>query len=216
MAGNRNGGMTMSSYSQSIARPPRVLTEREALQVLKVTGQWKDGYRDHVLYSTALATALREHELVALDVGDVFDPALERARRHVRLRVFKRASQDPPPQEVVLPDLVRSKIEKLVAARRRDGEVITAGAPLFVSRNHRRLSTRQVRRAFALWQARAGLDRRLSFHALRHTACTGVYRRTKDIRLTQRFARHWSLLSTMIYTHPSDDDLVRVAQTLIC
>ena len=206
----------MSSYSHALARPPRVLTDREALLLLKVTGQWKDGFRDHVLYSLAFGTGLREHELVALDIGDVFDEALERTRRHVRLRVFKRASQDPPPQEVVLPDLVRSKIEKLVAARRRDGEVITASSPLFVSRNHRRLSTRQVRRGFAVWQARAGLDRRLSFHALRHAACTGVYRRTKDIRLTQRFARHRSLLSTMVYTHPTDDELVRAAQTMLC
>ena len=206
----------MSSYSQTLARGPRVLTDREASLLLKVTGQWKDGFRDHVLYSVALATGLREHELLALDVGDVFDEALERARRHVRLRVFKRSSQDPPPQEVVLPDLARAKLEKLIATRRREGDVVTASSPVFVSRNHRRLSSRQVRRAFALWQARAGLDRRLSFHSLRHTACTGVYRRSKDIRLTQRFARHSSLLSTMIYTHPSDDDLVRVAQTLLC
>jgi site-specific recombinase XerD len=30
--------------------------------------------RDHVLYSMALATGLREHELAGLDVSDVFEP----------------------------------------------------------------------------------------------------------------------------------------------
>jgi site-specific recombinase XerC len=43
-----------------------------------------------------------------------------------------------------------------------------------------------------------------------------VYRASRDIRLTQRFARHKSVLSTAIYTHPSDEDLLRSVQSLIC
>jgi hypothetical protein len=37
---------------------------------LKVTGEHRAGFRDHVLYAMALGTGLREHELVALDMGD--------------------------------------------------------------------------------------------------------------------------------------------------
>lgn len=61
----------MSSYAES-GRAPRTLAEREQLLLLKVTGEHRAGFRDHVLYAMALGTGLREHELAALDVGDVF------------------------------------------------------------------------------------------------------------------------------------------------
>ena len=41
-----------------------------------------------------------------------------------------------------------------------------------------------------------------------------LYHCTKDIRLTQRFARHKSILTTSIYAHPSDEDLVRAVREL--
>jgi hypothetical protein len=43
-----------------------------------------------------------------------------------------------------------------------------------------------------------------------------VYRKTKDIRLTQRIARHKSILTTEIYSHPTDEDLVRAVTGLPC
>ena len=55
-------------------------------------------------------------------------------------------------------------------------------------------------------------ERRPSFHSVRCAACTNLYRRTKDIRLTQRFARHKSILTTSICAHPSDEDLVRAVR----
>ncbi|HMA91105.1 MAG TPA: tyrosine-type recombinase/integrase, partial [Polyangiaceae bacterium] len=156
-----------------------------------------------------------EHEIVALNVGDV---SLEgvRCKRHVKLSVYKRSSKDPAPQEVTLSDGVRAKLEKLLRVRTREEKVLSPDAPLFVSRCHKRLSTRQLRRMFQVWQERAGLERRFTLHSTRHTAVTGVYRRTHDIRLTQRFARHASIESTMIYTHSSDEELLRVVQALPC
>jgi site-specific recombinase XerD len=205
----------MSTYAGNIARPPRTLTEAEQALLLRATGQHKDGFRDHVILSLALATGLREHELLALDVGDVFDGG-GHTRRRVTLRVFKRSNDDAAMQEVVLGDTLRAKLEKLLRWKRSAGEGTAAGDPIFVSRKGNRLSARQLRHAFHTWQERAGLDRRVGFHALRHTACTNLYRRTRDIRLTQRFARHRSILSTTIYTHPTDEDLVRAVQDLPC
>src|SRR5690349_21181752 len=98
----------MIAYAGAIARPLRTLTEREVALLLRTTGQHAAGWRDHVIMSIALGTGLREHEILALDIGDVFDEG-GRAKRHVRLRVFKRASDDPPPQEIVLSDTVRAK-----------------------------------------------------------------------------------------------------------
>jgi site-specific recombinase XerC len=85
-----------------------------------------------------------------------------------------------------------------------------------VSREGGRLSERQVRTAFKKWQERAGFERHVHFHALRHTACTNIYAATKDIRLTQRFARHSRITTTTIYTHPSDDDMIRAVEGIRC
>jgi len=205
----------MTAYADAIAKPPRTLTDLEQKLLLKVTGEHRDGFRDHVIISLALGTGLREHELLALDMGDVFDDE-GRAKRRVTLRVFKRSADEPAIQEVVLPDLVRAKLEKLRSWKRHQGESLAPDAPVFVSRLGKRLSSRQLRENFATWQERAGFERHLSFHSLRHTACSTLYRRTKDIRMTQRFARHKSILTTSIYAHPSDEDLVRAVRDLPC
>jgi len=52
-----------------------------------------------------------------------------------------------------------------------------------------------------------GIRAALPFHSLRHSSITNVYRATKDLYLTQRFARHASPLSTTVYTHPTDEEL---------
>jgi len=60
---------------------------------------------------------------------------------------------------------------------------------------------------FARWQREAGSETYYNFHTLRHTSITNVYRATKDLFLTQRFARHASPVTTVAYTHPSDEEL---------
>jgi integrase/recombinase XerC len=205
---------TMTTYA-SITKAPRTLTRHEQLLLLRTTGQRFDGYRDHMLLSLALATGMREHEVVGLNLGDVMADD-GKARRRFQLRVFKRSTNDVGGQEVVLSSNVQAKLEKFFHWKRQRDESMVADAPLFVSRKGNRLSTRQVRHAFKLWQQRAGLDRRLSFHSVRHSAITNIYNATRDIRLAQRFARHKSITSTQIYTHPSDEALLRAVQDLPC
>jgi integrase len=205
----------MTAYAAAIARPPRTLTEIEQARLLKVTGEHRDGFRDHVIFALALGTGLREHELAALDVGDVLHDD-GRVRRRIALRVFKRSSSEPATQEVFLPDGVWYKLGKLVAWKRANGERLDAGAPLFVSRRGKRIATRTLRYLFRLWQERAGFDRVFNFHALRHSALTNAYRSTRDIRLVQRLARHKSVDTTTIYAAPSDEDILRAVRELPC
>ena len=70
--------------------------------------------------------------------------------------------------------------------------------------------------AFKIGQPRAGFDRMYPLHALRHTAVTNVYRASRDLFLAQRFARHVSPLTTVIYTNPSDEELFKRLRGLDC
>ena len=56
----------------------------------------------------------------------------------------------------------------------------------------------------------------MKIHRLRHTAVNAFYRETKDMLLTQRFARHSSLLVTAIYLHPTDEDLAQSVKKIRC
>lgn len=197
---------------------PKTLTEVEQTALLKITDT-TDTARDHMLFSIALGTGLRESELVALNVGDVTNPRTKRASRRVVLSVYKRSSKGTDtgvPQEIMFPDSVVRKLNKFLRWKAARGESIEASAPLFMSRNRRRLATRTLRELFGKWQERAGFEKHHNFHTLRHTACSNLYRRTKDIRLVQRFARHAHITTTQIYTKPSDEDLLLAVRNLNC
>ena len=88
--------------------------------------------------------------------------------------------------------------------------------PLFATIRGTRLSKRRAQYAFREWQEKAGFDRFFSFHSLRHTSVTNLYRATRDLLLTQRFARHSHLATTTTYTHPSDEDLAESVKGLPC
>ena len=205
----------MKTYLHSIPLPPRVLSEEEQATLLALTGQRRGAFRDHLLISLAFATALREHELVALDVGDVADES-GKIRPRLKLRVFKRSSPKPASQEVPLSETARVKLAKFLTWKKSHGQSLAPDAPLFVSRINRRLSTRQVRHLFKVWQVRAGFERPYPFHSTRHSCCTNIYRQTKDLLLVMRLARHKSVVSSLRYSHPSEADLLKALQRVPC
>lgn len=201
-------------YIDSV-KPVKALTTREIASILRVTGEHKSGYRDHIIIALALGTGLREHELIGLDMGDVYTPR-GLARTRVKLRVFKTSNSDESMQEVLLSGALRAKLDKYRAYKDSKGLGIQALDPVFESQRNKRLSLRMVRHMWGVWQKKAGFERKLNFHALRHTACQSLYKRTKDIKLVQQFARHKSVESTMIYTRVSDDDLMRALEDQPC
>lgn len=207
------------SYAERTKRPPRTLTDAEQAKLLKVSGAKKDDFRDHVLLSLALGTALREGELVALNVGDVMRPD-GGVKRSIQLRHFAKKGRRPElvdgrSQIVHLPDGCFYKLEKwLRVGVPRDGWPPDPKQPLFPTRQSARLSTRRVRELFHEWQRRAGFDRIYNFHALRHTAITNVYQATGDIRIAQRVGRHARLDTTTRYEHASDQKVAAAVRGL--
>jgi integrase/recombinase XerC len=205
----------MSSYVDSIPKAPKTLTEDEQRKLLAVSGHRRGSFRDHCIFAVALGTALREHEICALNVGDVRSEA-GGIRRRFPLRVYKRSNRNPEAQEAILPDRLQQKLQRLLEWKRDEGELLDDDAPLFASQRGGRLGTRQLRRLFAEWQKEARFERRFTFHGLRHSALTNLYRATRDIRLVQKIARHASIESTTIYTQPTDEDILRAMRGLAC
>jgi site-specific recombinase XerC len=218
------------AYARNAVRmAPRAMPPALQRRILDVTGEHVDGFRDHVILSLALGSALREHEIVALDIRDVARGSMKPAelrrgidpiRSKIQLRTFKRsphqedAGAEEKRQRVFLPRMVRARLGKFLAWKKREREDLRPHAPLFISRLGGRLSARQLRNMFRAWQLRAGFEELFTFHALRHTALTNLYAATKDLLLVQQQARHAHAVTTEIYAHVSDEDVRRAVEDM--
>ena len=189
---------------------PQTLTTQEQAALLR---QADADPRQALLFSLALGTGLRLAEIVGLDVGDVFLPG---GAPRVRIRLRREIAKRGRVGDLFVPDRLEPKLVRFSAHKLAREERVDAHAPLFCAQSRRRLSKRRVQVLFRGLQVQAGFDRLYPLHALRHTAITNVYRASKDLFLAQRFARHASPLTTVIYTHASDEDLREGIRSLRC
>ena len=184
-------------------RPPKTLSKEEQTRLLAfVAGS---GHRrDSALLSLALGSGLRLMEVVGLDVGHVARKGGEVAWR---IDLPKGITKHGRGGVAFLTERVKAELALFLAWKRDAGQSLDRRAPLFLSSQRRRIGTRRAQALFQEWQRRAGFEEIYTFHHLRHTAITNVYRATKDLFLAQRFARHANPITTVIYTHPSDEEI---------
>lgn len=152
------------------------------------------GLRDRAILETMYSAGLRVGEVVGLDDGDLdFDAAILRVRGKGR-------------KERLAPvgTYATRALERWLRARRLHASIEKgAGAPVFVNRFGRRLTTRSVGRMLEKYLKVAGLDSRTTPHSLRHSFATHLLDRGADIRSVQELLGHKSLVTTQIYTHVS-------------
>ena len=78
---------------------------------------------------------------------------------------------------------------------------------LFITLQGRPVSDRYLRAMVARVAGKAGIEKRVHPHLLRHTFATDLYRETKNILLVQKALGHEDLSTTMLYTHIVDGEL---------
>lgn len=181
----------------------KYLTEYEKRRFLKTLKVRRDATRAYAMYDLMLATGLRLSETMSLDVGDV----LGRSKLEIRGKGGK-------VREVPLNKAIREHLENFVAWKRRQHQPLEPDSPLFLSRNRRRLTPRQVQRDITKWLRVAGIEGHYSPHALRHTVGTELMRKTKNIRLVQEYLGHADISTTQVYTHVTKEELEQAAEVL--
>jgi len=80
-------------------------------------------------------------------------------------------------------------------------------AHIFTTLAGKPVSPRYVEKMVARVAAKAGIQKNVHPHTLRHSFATDLYRETSKIRLVQKALGHSDLSTTMIYTHIVDDEL---------
>ena len=168
----------------------KYLCEEEKKKLLTVLRDRKSAERDYFLFSFILNTGLRISELASLNVGQV--------RNRKTLEILGKGGKI---REIPLNKATQSHIDDYLKLKKRRGEGTFDTDPLFVSRNHKRLSVRAIQRALDKWIVEAGIQAKYSPHALRHSFGTELFSRCKNIRLVQDLMGHSDISTTMFYTH---------------
>lgn len=78
---------------------------------------------------------------------------------------------------------------------------------LFSTLKGERLDDRYLRQLVKRLAKKAGIEKDVHPHMLRHSFATDLFRQSKNIRLVQKALGHADLSTTMIYTHIVDDEM---------
>ena len=78
---------------------------------------------------------------------------------------------------------------------------------VFTTRTLSPLDGKAVRGMIKTYSEKAGIDKNITTHSLRHTFASDLLRETKNIRIVQKALGHSDISSTQIYTHIVDDEL---------
>jgi integrase len=135
-----------------------------------------------------LGSGIRLGSALALEVGDV---DLERGELALR------KTKGDCPVVVPVSRAVRDHLRGYLRGR-------TSG-PLFPGRGGRAMCARHVQRRLAIACKRAGIERHLKPHDLRHSFGISLYKRTRDLLVVQAALRHRSIVSATVYARTSDD-----------
>lgn len=144
--------------------------------------------RDRAMLEVMYGSGLRLAELVGMDC------------RHVDLATWDVRVVGKGSKERKLP-LGRSAVQWLQHWLTRRELFGPEDDAIFITRQGRRISMRNVQKRFAEWGVKQGLSSHVNPHKLRHSFATHMLESSGDLRAVQELLGHANLSTTQIYTH---------------
>lgn len=180
-------------------RLPSFLTQKEIENIIDATKKIINatnpakptGQRDRAFFELLYASGLRVSELVNLNLAHVNLDTRE-------ILVHGKGSKE----RVVL--MGKPAADALIGYIKRGRPELMgkkAGNALFINRYGGRITERSVQKIVEQYARKAGIDRRVHPHMLRHTFATHMLDGGADLRVVQELLGHADLSSTQIYTH---------------
>jgi site-specific recombinase XerD len=154
--------------------------------------------RNLALVDLLFATGMRVGEVSGLDIHDFGLPEA----------VFRVRGKGGRARLAFATDRRTLEIQREhLNARMRIDSVSSA---LFLNAAGKRLSTQGIANVIGSVRQRAGIDRHVTPHMLRHTVATLLLRNGADVRVVQEFLGHASIVTTQRYTHITKEHLIGV------
>jgi integrase/recombinase XerD len=182
--------------------PQALLTPKETIRLLEATSATTPlGLRDRAILEMLYSTGIRNSELRALDLSDV-DPNAQ--------TVLVRNGKGGKDRLVPLGPLAAAAVAEYIARGRPALACSEKEKHLFLTIRHGALSRLALSRLVEHAATRAGIDKPVRPHRLRHACATHMLAGGADIRHIQMLLGHASLESTQIYTRVEISDLKAV------
>lgn len=180
---------------------PRYLTFDQATELLRaVSGDFAE--RDYCMIVLFLNCGLRRAELVNINIDDI-------AFSDHTLRVRGKGNKE---RMIYLNTACQHAIEQYLKVRPVDG--VQDKKALFLSHLKRRISLQGVHYVIKNYLKQVSGAETMTVHKLRHTAATLMYQQGNvDLRVLQNILGHENLGTTEIYTHLSNEQLERAAES---
>ena len=193
----REGGVREDPTAQ-IAMPkigrslPRSLSEAEVESLLAAPAVADPlGYRDRTMLEVLYATGLRVSELVSLKLGQV-------NMNQGVTRVLGKGNRE---RLIPLGEEAVRWLRAFINGARNDILLDRSTDYLFPTRRGDRMTRQAFWHIIKRYARKAGVDRELSPHTLRHAFATHLLNHGADLRVVQMLLGHSDLSTTQIYTH---------------
>ncbi|MYC31488.1 MAG: site-specific tyrosine recombinase XerD [Chloroflexi bacterium] len=176
---------------------PKYLTEDEVDLLLREADKsgTAEGQRDANILELLYATGLRVSELVSLNVQDVdFEESF--------IRCWGKGSKE---RIVYAHDRALNGLQDYLSTSRMS--LIGSNkdeTALFVNHRGERLTRQWVWNILKTYSKRAGIDRKITPHTLRHSFATHLLQKGASLRHVQELLGHSSISTTQVYTHLTD------------
>jgi len=182
-------GPSSSSSARPRRRPPEVLTESEAIALIRAcSARAPTGVRNRALIAVLWRSGLRISEALALELRDVASPPAACGCVTARATSPVRSASTSRPR--------RCCPAGWIAGASWD---LPPRAPVFCTLAGSRVDTSYVRHLLPRLAAKAGLDRRVHAHGLRHTYASELARERTPINVIRDALGHTSLAVTDRY-----------------
>ena len=186
-----------NDITQGIKRPkrerkiPAVLTKEEVKKLFDATPTKKSKLMLQLIY----ACGFRVSELINLKVNDLnFEEMIGYVRqaKGKKDRVFN------------IPKFLAKKLEKQYKKQQENNQEFLFTGP------KGRLTDRNLQKIVRVVAKKAGINKKVSPHTLRHSFATHLLENGTDIRMIQELLGHADLSTTQIYTHISTEELKKI------
>jgi site-specific recombinase XerD len=167
---------------------PEVLTKEEVKKLIDST----DNVKSRLIISLLYSSGLRVSELVNLKVSDI---NLDENTGWVRKG---KGSKD---RLFALSQSLCVELKSYLEGRENQ----------YLFSKEKPLTTRNIQKIIKGTKERAGMNKKVTPHTLRHSFATHLLEQGTDIRMIQQMLGHSSLSTTQLYTHISNEQIKKVA-----
>jgi len=180
---------------------PNFLYPEEIKALFDATeGKSPAGLRDRAILEMIYGTGMRVTEIFRININDVDLDEDE-------VRVFGKGSKE---RIVLFGSHARTALKKYLDKSRPALLCGRKNSSFFIGRRGSRISPRHVERIIRFYARKAGIQKKVTPHTLRHSFATHLLAGGADLRVVQELLGHVSLSTTQVYTHITKERLKQV------